>query len=342
MGFSDFIQGIGAEDLGEGCSSGVEQPGLVEICSATREADILPALSYRSTLGPVGGGPRRGTRAARGSGDSRLQAIEENLMRYPCTPMLSTIDSEPWLANNTLKYIRETDSDLKLVIGMLKSRICTWNFFDFKILYERQSCQPMWDHRFLDTSSYYYDVEGSVNILVRLLEYQFNKDVDLIVNFLTDLYNVCERLVPKLNTIVCVSPHSAGKNFFFDMVLNFYWNRGQMGNPNKHNAFAYQECHGKRIILWNEPNYESSETDMLKMVLGGDNYNVRVKNLPDVSVARTPVIVLSNTERPFMQDPTFDNRIRVYRWSACSDLKEYSCKPTPLAFPALLEYYNIV
>lgn len=145
----------------------------------------------------------------------------------------------------------------------------------------------------MDFQDCYYEREESKDILLNLLRYQFDDDYELCIDFVRNLFNVCERKIPKLNTFLIYSPPSAGKNFFIDAVMDYYWNRGQLGNPNRFNQFAFMEATNKRIILWNEPNYESSSTDQLKMILGGDANTVRVKNKMDSAVYRTNVSITS-------------------------------------------------
>lgn len=191
------------------------------------------------------------------------------------------------------------------------------------------------------SSMTYDNLENSLNVIVDLLKYQCNDDDHLITEFLTNLVNVIDRKIPKLNSFLVVSPPSGGKNFFFDMIFGLLLSYGQLGQANKHNLFAFQEAPNKRILLWNEPNYESSLTDTIKMMLGGDPYTVRVKNRMDTHVKRTPVIILTNNYVPFMCDLAFNNRIIQYRWNVAPFLKDYELKPHPMSFFLLLSKYNI-
>ena len=54
----------------------------------------------------------------------------------------------------------------------------------------------------------YDNLEGSLNIIDELLKYQCNDDEGLIVEFLTNLVNVLDRRVPKLNAFLVMSPLS--------------------------------------------------------------------------------------------------------------------------------------
>lgn len=314
--------------------------GLVEACGFSRQSNISSGFNLGTALGPGGTRSKRVASRAKGREIINCEALTRQLIKYPCTPIMNIVKTLPWLENEDLCFIRENDERLKIATDVLMAKVCSWNFYDFRILYKSHNTKPLWSSLTIDLNNTYYDTENSLSVLKEFLEFQFN-DREHIVQFLQDVHNVCERRIPKLNSIVVVSPPSGGKNWFFDMILAFYWNKGQMGNPNKHNTFAYQECVGKRILLWNEPNYESAETDMLKMILGGDNYNVKVKYKQDMAVYRTPVIVLSNKMVPFMYDPAFEDRIRLYNWMTAPLLKDKDSKPLPSAWVDLLEYYDI-
>lgn len=339
VGDYDETDTIRNSDLGQGGHYRPAEGGMVEVCSLSLQGNNREEQFSGTNLGPAQrGSGRPAGRRKRSNID--FEALEKVLSKYPCTPMINITRTEPWLIDPTLKYVREDDRDLLTVIDMLMAKVNTWNYYDFKHMYMSHQCTPLFSSTMLDTGMMYYSVEDSLDVLVRFLEYQFETE-DAIVDFMTNVFNVCERRIPKLNTICVVSPPSAGKNFFFDMILAFYWTKGQMGNPNKNNLFAYAECVNKRIVLWNEPNYESSEVEMLKMVLGGDTYTVRVKYKNDIAVNRTPVIVLSNNMVNFMVDPAFADRIKVYTWNTCPMLKDCTLKPHPLAYIELVNKYNI-
>ena len=125
------------------------------------------------------------------------------------------------------------------------------------------------------------------------------------------------------------------------MIFAICLNYGQLGQANRHNVFAFQEAPNKRILVWNEPNYESSLTDTIKMMMGGDPYTVRVKHSMDTHVRRTPVIILTNNEVPFLAEKAFADRIVKFKWLAAPFLKDVEFKPYPMAFFDLLMKYNI-
>lgn len=106
-------------------------------------------------------------------------------------------------------------------------------------------------------------IDTSVRIATEFLFLQFD-DRDSVIKFLSDVYSIYEKLVPKRNTICIVSPPSADKNYFFDAVASYYLNYGTFGTVNKNNNSAWADGAGRRIVLWNEPNYESYSTEKMK------------------------------------------------------------------------------
>lgn len=183
--------------------------------------------------------------------------------------------------------------------------------------------------------------EESLEIIDNLIRHQCNDDDEQVNVFLTAVVDILDKRIPKCNCLVVQSAPSAGKNYFFDMIFALVMNYGQLGTANKHNLFAFQEAPNKRLIVWNEPNYESSVTDTLKMMTAGDPYTVRVKHAMDTHVRRTPVIVLTNKGVDFMYDQAFKDRIIKFTWQTAPFLKEVDFKPYPMAFFDLLNKYNI-
>lgn len=191
------------------------------------------------------------------------------------------------------------------------------------------------------TSMEYGDIEESMLWVDELLKFQFNGEEDKIKEFLQTLVNVLDRKIPKLNALCIYSQPSAGKNFFFDMIFAICCNYGQLGQANKNNLFAFQEAPNKRIIWWNEPNYERAMTDTIKLLFGGDPCTVRVKHMSDQHVQRTPVIILTNNLVPFMNDIAFNERMKQYNWKPAPFLQFIDKKPYPLVFYDLLNKYEI-
>lgn len=197
-------------------------------------------------------------------------------------------------------------------------------------------------------SKSYYSLRESFLIVDKLLNFQFDGDEALIKNFLQSLVNVLDWQPEsrpgsniKCNTFLVYSPPSGGKNFFFDTIFTLLLNLGQLGTANKSNNFAFQDAANRRVILWNEPNYESSCTDYLKTLFEGGDTKVRVKMLGDSHIKRTPIIILTNNVVNFMNDIAFKDRIKQFKWKAAPLLKDCKLKPYPLVFFDILLKYKI-
>lgn len=257
--------------------------------------------------------------------------------RYAVCPLSEIVYTREYLENQ-IAIKRLDDRDVKNAIDCHAGIINTWNREDFVNFYNNPSTVKIWSARSIDLFDLYYlDYNESQNVILELLQYQCG---DNYINFVKDLIDVIDMRVPKLNCFLIVSPPSAGKNFFVDAIKDYFLNVGQMQNPNKYNTFAYQDCHNRRLLIWNEPNYEPRETENLKMLFGGDNLSANVKCKPQANVKRTPVICTSNVMPRFGNDDAFRDRIVKYYWNAAPFLKEINKKPRPDAVMNLLYSIN--
>lgn len=229
-------------------------------------------------------------------------------------------------------------------IEIWSQKINRWSLREYFEMYQRTN--P--DELIFSKSKSYMSLKDSFDVIQKLLKFQFNDNDDEIKEFLQQLVNVVDRQPEgnpgvniKTNTFLVHSQPSAGKNFFFDTLFTLLLNFGQLGTANKSNNFAFQDAANRRIILWNEPNYESSMTDYLKTLFEGGDTKVRVKMQGDTHVQRTPIIILTNNVVNFMVDNAFKDRIKQYKWKAAPFLKEYNQKPFPLVFFEILLEYQI-
>lgn len=266
--------------------------------------------------------------------DTIRKQIFELLQAWHPAP-LQTIRSVEVFKQTSILTNPKNDAYVNKAIQLYSDTLVGYRMRDF---YNVLECCP---HPIFYKGVLYGNVEESTDILVELMKFQFDDQEERIVNFLQYLIDILDRRIPKRNCLVLYSPPSAGKNFFIDMICAIIVNYGQLGQANRHNLFAFQEAPNKRMLIWNEPNYESSMTDTIKMMFAGDPYNVRVKHSPDTPVTKTPVIVMTNNTCPFMGDPAFKDRIKMFQWKPALFLKDINFKPHPMSFFHLLNKYNI-
>lgn len=260
--------------------------------------------------------------------------ILELLKKCAVCPLTEIVYTREYLTNPEIAIKRLDSKEVKDAVDTRGSIINTWERDDFINFYKDPNTIKIWSARHLDYfDNYYLEYDESMTIIYKLLEFQMG---DNLLPFCNTLLDVLEYRLPKTNCFVVISPPSAGKNFFFDAIRDYYLNCGQMNNPNKYNQFAYQDCHNRRVIFWNEPNYEPREIENLKMLFAGDNMSANVKCKPQANVKRTPIIVTSNYRPHFTNHHAFADRITVWNWVSAPFLKECKKKPRPDAVMDLL------
>lgn len=119
-----------------------------------------------------------------------------------------------------------------------------------------------------EVENYYYNIPESLFVLESLLKRQYGSMYQ-VTAFLQRVYRICGKLLPKVNTMYVLGPPNSGKNYFFDCVMHAFINFGTVRNFNKFENFPLQNCLDKRILMWNEPNFEPGATETLKLLIGG-------------------------------------------------------------------------
>lgn len=272
----------------------------------------------------------RGTKRKREEDKTIFSGLQSILQRFPITPPENIVDHPVYLNSEMARY-RGNNCKVQDALDVFSKKLLPWSLEDYWTeIYSKPDCTPIFSAGHTKFNEYYYDIEDSLDVLNKLLMFQFDNDEELVYRFLKTLYNVVERKIPKLNALLVHSPPSAGKNFFFDALFNYCLEYGQLSRANKNERFAYMDAYGKRIILFNEPNYESAETDMLKMITAGDAYKVRIKGKKDAAVYKTPIIFLTNNHINLMSNPAFKDRVVQYQWKTAPFLKDCHKYPNPL------------
>lgn len=272
-----------------------------------------------------------------GKGHKLLQWLK----LHPTSPIKHVLNTNAWY-NSPFKFWSRSNQTLKTVFHLRCMELIHKSTLDLYQEYMKtDSTSLIFNAPDGNVADYYYSINESVAIMSDLLDYQFCGDEDNVREFLSSLYNVCDKLVAKRNTLFILSPPNAGKNYFIDAVIHFYLNFGQIGNFNKYSSFPLQECVNRRILFWNEPSAEPAAFETLKMLFGGDTCNAKIKYEDDAVIQRTPVIITSNNDC-FPTDEAFNSRIFKYTWRQCDLLKKHTKKPFPVAWPLLLQKYNII
>lgn len=256
--------------------------------------------------------------------------IDDLLVKYPCCPPEAFFNVKEFYNNPHLNHIDDNCKKVRVSLRNWCARIREWSVSDFNDYYSSGVITPYFNAYARDKKQVYYDVVTSVQIAEELLCNQFDNDGDLISKFLYDVYAIVDKLVPKRNSLCVVSPPSAGKNFFFDAVASYFLNYGMFDTANKTNNFSWADGAGKRLVLWNEPNYETYHVEKIKELLGGDTTRIHVKYKGDQPLQGPPIFLLTNNTLNICNDPAFADRLVTYQWKSAPFLKMYNKKLNPL------------
>lgn len=268
-------------------------------------------------------------------------SLKNLLYQYPCCPPDAFTNIKEFYLNSRLNTILEEDKKCKVALRNWCAIIRDWSINEFVEYYNKPNVKPYFNAYARGPGTVYYDIDESVSIASELLMYQFENNEGLICRFLQTLVNILDKKIPKRNSMLIHSPPSAGKNYFFDAVAAFFLNYGMFGTANKTNNFSFSDGAGKRLVIWNEPNYEVYHLEKMKELLGGDTTRVHVKYKNDVPLQGPPIILLTNHYLSIINDPSFKDRLSVYTWISAPFLKTYNKKLSPLFFYHLLNKYNI-
>lgn len=253
------------------------------------------------------------------------------IMNFVCAPILSTCEIKEWIDHPHLSYYGKGDPEYIRACNTVGKQMVNWNMPEFLQHYNREGIIKYWYARSPD---HYMGPVASKLVCDRLLRWQF-PDKDERNQFLQRLYDICERNIPKTNTIWIQGPPNSGKTFFIDMVLAFYINVGQVGNYVRSNNFPLDGCVNRRILLWNEPSIAPSCFDDVKMLTGGDACPANVKYQSGGSIIpKTPLMMTSNNTVFDMSDPVWSSRIYHYVWREAPFLQRYKGYLNPM------EYYS--
>lgn len=254
-------------------------------------------------------------------------------------PIDSIVYSDVWI-NSIYKFIRKSDPEFKTVMDVFNSQLC---YKSIREIYEWWKLKTFlfWEQKdFRFSGREILPLDQSIEITNNFLLFQCGGTEDGVKQFLIDLLNIMDKRLNKKNTLEVVSPPSAGKNWFFDSIFIFCGCSGQVLNANKNTNFPLDQCFGKRVLIFNEPNFETSFENKLLMLFAGDPMNDQAKYQSVCEIRRTPVIVTSNVSK-FPNIKVWNDRMIRYRWCTAPMLQQIKQYCHPFTFPALLEKYCI-
>nr|QVW56840.1 MAG: putative nonstructural protein NS1 [Saxicola torquata ambidensovirus] len=292
--------------------------------------------SLEDESGPVNPDSSQEVKERRRKSGTKEDKFIRWLQQYPTSPILAVFKTKQYMDSKFYFWNLKSNRSTKCIEKYQQSFIPRTTTEQFNYL---TKCTPIFAAVHSDVLSYYFSPEESMNVIMELLKFQFEEESE-IIQFLCDVLIIVDKRKEKCNSLFVYSEPGGGKNYFFDAVCHFYNNVGNVANFNKYSQFPLMDCIDRRIIMWNEPDYEPAAIDTIKLLFGGDPCAARVKYNVDTVIFRTPVISLANSNC-FPNNEAFNTRMIRYQWRACPLLKAFNKKVHPLGFYYLLNYFDI-
>lgn len=279
------------------------------------------------------------------NGNYSVEKFVQQFQLRPTWPLEHILDTKDWLESEWGTFIA-SDKQIQRTFQILMKITMNMSFQELREIYQKPDTKPIWGAiSSNDLLLTYYTVEESQEIVENLLDYQLSNEHldyfdglrDAKKKFITDLYEILEKKHQKTNTFQIVSPPSAGKNFFIETILAFYWNTGVIQNFNRYHSFPLMEAVNRRVNYWDEPNFEPDATETLKKLFAGTALKAAVKFQKEANVQKTPVIITANRDK--FTSEVWDDRIIKYEWYSCPNLKQYTKRLHPFVWCYLVDKY---
>lgn len=125
-----------------------------------------------------------------------------------------------------------------------------------------------------------------------------------------------------------------------DCLAGFLWNVGKLANPTRAERFAFKNCIGRKLIVWNEARIDPAYfTDVLALLVG-ETFSANIKMKSPENFNKSPVIIMSNND-VLPNKENFKKRYKKVNWREFKELKKYRPKkPNPLCFGIIFDYVN--
>lgn len=259
----------------------------------------------------------------------------EIMKNFLCVPFESSCHLVQWVSDPYLAMFDSRNLQYQLAVNVLLRLTANLPYPEILKLHKNAKT-PVYYSRSPD---HYLPIDKSIDIINQLLAHQFNNNQEIIQEFITTLYNILERRLPKMNSVYLVGPASSGKTYFVMMVCAFYLNVGHVKNFVRGQNFPLNDCGNRRVLIWNEPSIMPSAFDTVKMLSGGDPCPAAVKYQGDTTIPKTPLLFTANRMVVSSKDPVWNSRISFYKWTSAPLLAGIHGYPHPLTWEFLINKY---
>lgn len=238
------------------------------------------------------------------------------LWQYVPVPIEKASTKVSWLQDPYLRSINESKQIYKDALSLFERQIQILSIQ--QIYQELEKATPLFG-ALHDTNDHYETREDSITKLEYFLSYQLNDELDDFMDF---LFNLLNKTSGKFNCLNIIGAPSSGKTYFARLIKEAMITSGQILNMSRNNNFPFNNCVGKRLLHWDEPAFDPSALEEIKLIFSGDELPANIKFQNVTTITRTPVIVTANMN-VFPNETAFHIRIKHFRFRTMSDLKDW-------------------
>lgn len=250
-----------------------------------------------------------------------VTVLIEWLMLYRPTPLKQATDTRQWIIDKDLGCICDHHTEFVDAVDIATRRIMleSWE----ELLETSEKNDFIYGAKNGDIWKHYESREDSVKILDAMMEWNFTEyGIKWFKCYLLAFLN-CK--LPKRLGLVLRGDPGSGKTFFSNAICDYLFPKGALKNMNKHDTFWGQEIGNKKIIQWEEPNYEPAAVETLKAIMGGAQVPIKIKHKGDKYSSPTPIICTTNEMgHIFPNDEAFAQRIQYVDFKRAPWLKKYT------------------
>lgn len=119
----------------------------------------------------------------------------KHLLRLLCVPIEASCTTTDWMATDELIIYDASNPDYKLAVASLQRLTCNLKYNEIQNLHNMPGCLGIYSAR---NNNHYFTLEESIQHVEYLLRFQYDEN---FVPFLKRLYDICEKNIPKKNSM---------------------------------------------------------------------------------------------------------------------------------------------
>lgn len=265
------VSGV-TQDLSDGEDQNSREGSMVEDQNQGGEIYATPeSKTERSTQDTTDGHRGRHKKRSKTLGTAKIESCISFFKKYTPSPLENALLLPEWMMDPDLMYLTRDDVIFQKSIDIYRRRIISYSVEDVCKLYTDNSKFNALNG---NISEYYLSLEDSVSKLRELLIFQCGENYEHFLNFIYSWFN---KKSVKQNALLLVGPSNSCKMLFSYILQDLAVCVGQIANFNRYNQFPLQNCLDKRLLYWDEPNFEPSSLETIKMFLAGDKCPANIK-----------------------------------------------------------------